>query len=405
VEIRKAPAWRFSFWYTAQMDESEKINELQIAAKEYSELLAEYRAKRTQREDIPQASFVTFEGIEEEKDAYNPSGPFRIEDTTYSKKYPETYQWARVESRTAQDAVAMLFEETEKNVFTRVKNISALPIEDPFICQIGDEIVVGGVEISKDEHDRVIGYHTAFYRGASLDSLSLFTVAPDGMKDIRLAELPMGEGKNEFSARIVVFTRPHIPVHARMMGRIAVTTIASLDELTTQRLAVEFTQIVPGLFTDTEWGGVNDVYVLKNGLVGALCHIAKFDDNNKRHYAAAVFVLDAASVSSATSSGTINCSPLEIIAERADFPMGPIKIMPENLNNPEMYDDLADVIFSSRLVAVDAEGGMIAQNADTMMASETLSLTCGLSDAATGVLLIPNPFPKIIEKYFPEKHY
>jgi hypothetical protein len=66
VEIRKAPAWRFSFWYTAQMDESEKINELQIAAKEYSELLAEYRAKRTQREDIPQASFVTFEGIEEE---------------------------------------------------------------------------------------------------------------------------------------------------------------------------------------------------------------------------------------------------------------------------------------------------------------------------------------------------
>jgi hypothetical protein len=104
VEIRKAPAWRFSFWYTAQMDESEKINELQITAKEYSELLAEYRAKRTQREDIPQASFVTFEGIEEEKDAYNPSGPFRIEDTTYSKKYPETYQWARVESRTAQDA-------------------------------------------------------------------------------------------------------------------------------------------------------------------------------------------------------------------------------------------------------------------------------------------------------------
>ena len=352
------------------MNESKKTDGIDAtSAKNYLTLLAEYRARKS---GAPiESSFVKFEGIEEEKDAYNPSGPFSISGNS------KIFQWARVESRTAQDAVSMLFEQTSENVFSLVKNIPALPMEDPFTAQINDQIVVGGVEISKDEHQRVIGYHTVFYRGRSLESLTLFAEGPNGMKDIRLATL-LENAAGE--SRILVFTRPHIPLQARMMGRIAVTTIASLDELTIERLVVEHTEIIPDIFTDTEWGGVNDVYIFgpeQPELVGVLCHIAKFDENNKRHYAAAAFVFN-------TESHT--CSPLEMIAERADFPMGPIKIMPENLDNPEMYDDLADVIFSSRLVSLDG----------TMLTSKTLALTCGLSDAATGMCIIPNPFPKLI---------
>jgi hypothetical protein len=161
-----------------------------------------------------------------------------------------------------------------------------------------------------------------------------------------------------------------------MVGRIAVTTIATLDDLTPERLIPEHTELLTNLFAPEEWGGVNDTYILPNGRIGALAHVSKYDAEGKRHYAAAAFVYDPR---------TKWCSPLEIFAERGDFPMGPVKIMPENLNRPEMHDDLADVVFSSRLVPV----------AGDIMTAQTLQLTCGLSDAAVGVMLVPNPFPAL----------
>jgi hypothetical protein len=365
------------------------------AVKNYTQLLAEYAERKESANEEPQNSLVKFIGIGEGKDAYNPSGPFSRDG--------KTYQWARVESREQQDAVTMLFEETGANEFTLVPDSPILPMEDPFISFVGEEMLVGGVEISKDENGMVISYRTIFYRGASFDTLTLFALGPDGMKDIRICDL----GNVGDRSHVFVFTRPHIPLHGRFIGRIAVTTLTSLDEIHADRLAVEHTEVLSDLFADDEWGGVNDAYVLGDGLIGALCHIAKYDEEGKRHYAAAAFVIDTA---------TMNHSPLEIIATRADFPDGPIKIMPDNLGNPEMYDDLADVIFSSRLtipptplphsvgVSESSNSNFAASSnpnsaakSDDISSAPILQLTCGLSDAAVGVCIISNPFLRLIK--------
>lgn len=337
-------------------------------AKSYDELIEEHRERRASA-PVRVGRIVMVQGIPEDKDAYNPSGPFTLDG--------ERYQWFRIESRDAQDAVAMLAKE-RKEVYEIVPDVPSLPLEDPFIAQVGDEFLVGGVEIHKDEHDWVIGYRTVFYKGRALDSLERYMEGPDGMKDIRVVPLTSGAD----AGRLQVFTRPHFPIHARMMGRIAVTTFANLDEFSCERLTPDYTEWMHGFFIETEWGGVNDAYDLGNNLTGALAHISKFDTEGKRHYAAAAFVFDRVSR---------QYSPIEIIAERRDFPEGPMKIMPENLNYPEMHDDLADVLFSSRLSPKDG----------SLATANMVTLTCGLSDARTGELDIPNPFARIIATYFP----
>lgn len=340
------------------------------AAKTYYELRDEHRARRSALEAAPAGMLVTFTGIPEEKDAYNPSGVFKYDGSAY--------QWARVETRDAQDAVSMLFRQTEETLFEPVLGAPILPLEDPFTAWIDDTLVVGGVEILKDEHGTVVGYRTQFFKGPGPFELEYFSSGPDDMKDIRFATcVPNGAEKGIF-----VFTRPYIPEAARMVGRVAVTALHSLDELMPERLTPEYTEIVPHLFAEGEWGGVNDAYTLPNGLVGALAHIAKYDSDWKRHYAAAAFVIDPYARL---------CSPLTMIAERGDFPMGPVKIMPEYRDRPDMHDDLADVVFPSRLSTLEGD----------FLTASTLQLTCGLSDAATGILRIPNPFPAICREYFP----
>lgn len=340
-------------------------------AKTYYELRDDHRARR-EAESIPNpGALVTFMGIPEGKDAYNPSGVFSVDGTRY--------QWARVESREAQDAVSMLFRQIDSTTFELVPEAPILPLEDPFTSWIGDTLLVGGVEIRKDEHGTVVGYRTRFYKGSNPFDIESFSCGPDDMKDIRFSSCV----PNNTDKGIFVFTRPYIPEGARMVGRVAVTGITSLDEITPERFIPEHTEIVPHLFAEGEWGGVNDAYTFSNGLVGALAHVAKYDSDGKRHYAAAVFVIDPYARL---------CSPLTMIAERGDYPMGPVKIMSEYLDRPEMHDDLADVVFPSRLSAADGD----------FLQAQILTLMCGLSDAVVGILSVPNPFPDICRTYFPE---
>lgn len=343
--------------------------EMHQPAKSYEELLAEHCARKAADPHQSKGRLITVHGLAEGKDAYNPSGPFSFEDAEYL--------WFRVESRDKLDAVAMLAKKTAEDVYELVYDVPALPIEDPFISFVSGRMVVGGVEVFKDEHDRVTGYRTVFYQGASFRDLKQFAVGPDGMKDIRMAQLTKGRD----AGKIHVFTRPFFPIHSRMMGRIATTTLSSLEEIDSKRLSAQNTQWVQGLFIETEWGGVNDVYELSEDLIGALCHISRFDSRGKRNYAAAAMVFNRANQT---------YSPLQIIADRGDFPMGPVKIMPENVARPEMHDDLADVVFSSRLTSVSGN----------ILSSVSLELTCGLSDATAGIITIPNPFSRIINTHF-----
>ena len=62
---------------------------------------------------------------------------------------------------------------------------------DPFWAEIKGELVFGGVEVFP--HPTIPGapgWRTNFYRGPSPDKLEYFASGPDGMKDIRLIELP-----------------------------------------------------------------------------------------------------------------------------------------------------------------------------------------------------------------------
>jgi hypothetical protein len=189
-----------------------------------------------------------------------------------------------------------------------------------------------------------LGWRTKFYRGKDLKNLEHFATGPDGMKDIRLAELPSGS--------IAVFTRPQGNPGGR--GTIGYLEINSLEELSpaTINKATLLQQFIP-----EEWGGANEVHVLADGSLGVLGHIACFDQEGARHYYAMAFTFDPL---------TKKAGPMGIIASRSDFPSGESK-----------RPDLQDVIFSGGLLRLE---------------DGTAWLYAGLSDAEAGRVLIADPF-------------
>ena len=110
-------------------------------------------------------------------------------------------------------------------------------------------------------------------------------------------------------------------------------------------------------FIPEEWGGANEVHVLKDGRLGVLGHIARFDEEGARHYFAMAFEYDPECQ---------HAGPMQIIAVREDFPPGDSK-----------RPDLKDVIFP---------GGLVRQRDGTAW------LYAGLSDSEAGRVLIPDPF-------------
>ena len=112
-----------------------------------------------------------------------------------------------------------------------------------------------------------------------------------------------------------------------------------------------------GMMVPEEWGGANEVHLLKNGWVGVLGHIACYDEQKNKHYYSMAFGLNP---------DTMERSPLKIIAVRGDFPDG-----------PEKRPDLEDVIFS---------GGLIRKE------HGRAELSVGVSDAEAYRIEIPDPF-------------
>jgi hypothetical protein len=105
-----------------------------------------------------------------------------------------------------------------------------------------------------------------------------FAIGPVGMKDIRLICC--------VDKKIAVFTRPQGGKAG--LGKIGFILIDNLDEL---EPAIPKAKIIENQFHEDEWGGANELFLLKNGLIGVLGHIAHFDDEIKHYYAMA-FVYD-----------------------------------------------------------------------------------------------------------------
>ena len=272
------------------------------------------------------------------RDIYNITAPFRSDG-----------QWiiaARVESRVSELSTTMFFGLGDGGTWFPIKFSPLYPgLQDPCICRLGSELVLGGVRFPITLEDGSDGWRMEFYRGNSIHTLRKFFVGPDGMKDIRLCALP--------DSRVAVLSRPQGRVGG--LGKIGFVVLDSLDDLRAD--VVQRAPIFENQFRDEEWGGANEVHLLSNGLLGVLGHVARFDVHKNRHYYPMAFALDPQTHAN---------SPIRILATRSLFPPAPHK-----------RTDLADVIFS---------GGLI-RNWDG-----TADLFAGVSDAAAGVIRIRDPF-------------
>ena len=216
------------------------------------ELLQEYQAKNL---DI-KGEKIVFGGVEGQ-DVYNITAPFADQG--------ELVIAGRVEGRNTEHSVVKFFVQKD-GVWSPREGAPTLTLQDPFVTRIRGELVLGGVEIFP--HSTIpgaLGWRTIFYRGQTINQLKKFTTGPDGMKDIRLVEMADG--------RIGIFTRPQGDVGGR--GKIGFITVDSLEDVSSN--IMEQAELLDQ-FVDEEWGGANEVHVLKNGWLGVLGHIACFDN-------------------------------------------------------------------------------------------------------------------------------
>ncbi len=281
---------------------------------------------------------LNFIGVEG-RDVYNPTAPFK---TSHEGKEVEVIA-ARVESRDSESAETVFFQKSDG----QWKPLSGAPVfktQDPFVTRIGADLVVGGVE-TFPKPGGGLGYRTVFRRGKDISSLEVFATGPEGMKDIRLLPLPGG--------KILVLTRPQGATGGR--GKVAMTVIENLKGLTPD--AIGKATIYEDLFVAEEWGGGNELHLLKNGMVGVLGHVAKFDAEGNRHYYPMTFALNPE---------TGHRSSMKILLERSELPAGASK-----------RKDLQDVLFS---------GGLVRR------ADGTAELYVGAGDAEVYRVNIADPF-------------
>jgi hypothetical protein len=302
-----------------------------MSIKSCRELLTEYEAKKRN----VKAEKIKFIGVED-YDVYNITAPFENKG--------EKVIAGRVEKRDSEDSRVLFFKK-EYDKWVQADELKEFHLQDPFVTRINSELVFGGVETIKDENNKIISWKTNFYRGNSINELEYFAEGPEGMKDIRLVELP--------NDKVGVFTRPQGEIGGR--GTIGFCTINSLEELNTKK--INSADLLNNQFLDSEWGGVNEVHLLENNLLGVLGHIAAFDQEDNRHYYPMSF---------AFNYSTEKASDIKIIAQRSDLPEGPAK-----------REDLEDVLFS---------GGLVRK--DTGIAE----LYLGVSDVEAYKLEIEDPF-------------
>jgi len=166
------------------------------------------------------------------------------------------------------------------------------------------------------------------------------------MKGIRLVELPNEE--------IGVFTRPQGKKGAR--GKIGFTIIDSLSKLTPRVLTN--TEVLKGQFARGEWGGVNEISVLKNKTLGILGHIARYSSGKSmRFYYPTAFCFNYK---------TRKYSSMRLLIRRAELPEGEAK-------RPDLYN----VVYP---------GGIIREK------NGKAKLYAGVGDAEAYEITIKDPF-------------
>jgi hypothetical protein len=307
--------------------------------------LLEKRAAFETTKRIYASSKLTFHGVEG-FDVYNPSIPFSWKGRQYLfGRIERRGDWAR--------SWARLFERSGEDDYTLVPDSMIYPLEDPYIAIIGDELVLGGTHV-RNKQGKLDTYYGYFYRGTDLNDLVYFTTGPDEMKDIRLVGLQDG--------RVGVFSRPRNPEIIKKFGaesQIGFAVIDRLEDLTAE--VIENAPYIPDLFAPGEWGGCNQAYLLPDGRIGVIGHMAFRTPQPESFplltYVNSAFVFDPR---------THTAGKVEIIGTRPCYPTGPAK-------KPE----LVDCAFTAGLV---------------LRADGRADLYSGIGDCEVGRIVIDNPF-------------
>jgi hypothetical protein len=267
-------------------DPSETNGELEhdIEYLSFSNLVNEYHQKRDQQTETYDCSKLIFtRGGEEisDMDGYNMTQP--IYDIHYDEKSGKPYYTVavRVEKRDDEtDSTVDYFraDSLDSKIWDQIEDPNLLRPkgQDPAIAWIGDELVLSVVEVESIPNadptlQGGLRWKTVFYKGQNISNLERFAEGPQGMKDIRLVQLPDG--------KITVFTRPQDIGNEERggHGQIGVVTIDSIDQLKDpdilQNAPIINTRFQPG----EEWGGVNQAIALNDGRIGLLFHIGRFD--------------------------------------------------------------------------------------------------------------------------------
>lgn len=269
-------------------------------------------------------------------DVYNPTAPFWYEGRKLI--------CARVEPRDSEESETVFFEESGENIYVPANEMPRFSLQDPCITIVAGQYILGGTEVFAHTEDRgKTAWRTVFYCGESLTQLRPLVKGPVGMKDVRLVELS--------DHRVGVFTRPQGERGGR--GKIGFIAVDRLSDVTEQ--VMEEAPLLE-LFPQDEWGGVNAAYLLEDGDIGVLGHVACYAPEGVRHYYPMTFRLNPV-----TGEYTM---PV-ILAERSEFLPGECK-----------REDLADVLFSAGLYREDGQ----------------LFLYVGVSDCEVQYMPVKDPF-------------
>jgi len=286
---------------------------------------------------VKKAKKINAEGVAN-MDVYNITAPFKINN--------KQYILGRAELRTFELVTLSLFFKKSKDKWIADKDYPIFNLQDAFISKVGETIIMGGVEVMQKEVKKGLSFRTVFYKGKSIHHFKRFATGPWKMKGVRLIELP--------NHKIGVFTRPLGGKWGR--GKIGFEIIDSLRAIKPRRLTKIKT--IRGMFAKGEWGGVNEVHLLKNNKLGVIGHIAKFSkDKTKRYYYPISFMYDY-------EEGEF--SGLKILATRDELPHGEAK-------RPDLYD----VIYP---------GGLVRNK------NKTATLYTGVADAEAYEITIKDPF-------------
>lgn len=290
-------------------------------------LLNKHRENRVYKSQL--INFIGCPGY----DVYNISSAF-----VYKNKQ---YIFGRVEKPDSEISKVALFEKLETYVYKKT-SVEILDLQDPCISIIDDDFLLSGTKIYHNDNE-IYSWATAFYRGKTLDELKYFFESPKKMKDVRIYKKDL----------IHTFTRPQGQMAG--LGKIGYCQFNDLANLDASVIAKA--SLLKNNFGDDQWGGVNQVHLLKNNRLGILGHISRMSNGHVRHYYGMTFCFNPKDM---TMTG------LKIICERKDFPKSKSK-----------RADLVDVIFP---------GGIVRKP------NGLAEIYVGLSDAAAGVALIEDPF-------------